>query len=888
MTISDIIKKQNDRVFIIDPECFIIFTGDSIDDNRPFIRIGNWINLPTKLIPQIENIIITDIIVGNPAFEQFNIDVNDLHLNRYIGNSHIVKKFLQFQKIFGLDLKNASIVDAEKDIPDISNVQSISDRDSFIGIFYSDGNFVIIHNDKELFNLKNVLENSLNDTKLNEIIDNSSNTIRYQGFGFLYLNNNPIFYKNNNFITYMFPHNYQCQFSDFEIAPKKVSAVINPSSNYIYLTNFLKWLNSVGGKLKIFSDDKDNISSVKKLFKNLSISHDSYTAMEYSHKSGLKIKNLNGTYNIKVDYIFSNNEELCDSNVTLVVIKGKTGIKKLINIPADGLLINCSIYEEVVMTLKQIKFPAAIVDDGSKFLNRINTLDYLIIRNNVQYDIIKIKQKDYVINFYLSILKILKPFQKNGTTVDESVLFEIVITEHQFDDDFELYNYLQFLRAIFKTTENRSLAAKVKEYYNRLALNKDFNLIFSGGIRSNLIISDCGFFDLINIGNTTIFSADMDTSLDQLIKLRSSTVFDKISVDRERLNNLLSLFNKNDDENIQKLMKSIDERKSVYKADINNEKHIEHFISITKTSNENINTVSSELSSNKPGNIIYISKTFFYKIRLTAINSLNFLKPLKKHVNGSSLKNTISHDDKKLPDSFGNKSKKLSNTDSNKIISLTDKTKLFFNQIIPAAFKKSLSAAKRNPITTVLITFVLLTVLSLLIIFFPTKDIVPKVKTITPEKDPVNITEIIEKPVTDSREGITELKIDNAPLITKYSIKVSNKDIYVFTNEIAELNGYSKIPYKEINLKNPDWIFPGNVFKLPSNGVIIVKEGDSIWAIAADILTKKHIEFYNLLEIILDNKKKNVPVNNDIEKLKALSFNDDHKQIISELENNGQ
>ena len=135
MDIHDIIKTDSDRIFIISPECYIIFTGDTLEDQQPFIRIGNSRNLPVRVIPLVENIIITDILLGNPVNEQFNIDVQYLPSNRYIGSRLVVQKYLDFQKLFNLNLENISIVDVEKDHPEFSRQKNISDRDSFIGVF---------------------------------------------------------------------------------------------------------------------------------------------------------------------------------------------------------------------------------------------------------------------------------------------------------------------------------------------------------------------------------------------------------------------------------------------------------------------------------------------------------------------------------------------------------------------------------------------------------------------------------------------------------------------------------------------------------------------------------------------------------------------------------
>ena len=158
MEIRDIIKSDSDRLFIVDPECYIIFTGETTDDIKPFIRIGNWNDMPVELVPLIENIIITDSLIGNPAHEQFNIEVRHLPENRYIGSRGIVQKFLNYQRTFGLDLTNASIVDIEKDLPELSKEKNISHKDQFIGVFYRNGNFKTLLNKNTIFDLNEVTD----------------------------------------------------------------------------------------------------------------------------------------------------------------------------------------------------------------------------------------------------------------------------------------------------------------------------------------------------------------------------------------------------------------------------------------------------------------------------------------------------------------------------------------------------------------------------------------------------------------------------------------------------------------------------------------------------------------------------------------------------------
>ncbi len=193
MELSDVIRQDGDRLFILDHDCYVIFTGDTTDDEKPFIRIGNWINLPVEIIPLIENIIVTDQLIGNPSYEQFNIDVNYLPTNRYIGSRLVVKRYLDFQKTFGLDLTNVSVVEIEKDIPEISKEKIISDRDSFIGVFYTNGDFQVTHNRRAIFNLKPRQGRYFDDPRILEPIPNRARSGPLRGSGFVVLQNNPLF-----------------------------------------------------------------------------------------------------------------------------------------------------------------------------------------------------------------------------------------------------------------------------------------------------------------------------------------------------------------------------------------------------------------------------------------------------------------------------------------------------------------------------------------------------------------------------------------------------------------------------------------------------------------------------------------------------------------------
>jgi hypothetical protein len=82
----------------------------------------------------------------------------------------------------------------------------------------------------------------------------------------------------------------------------------------------------------------------------------------------------------------------------------------------------------------------------------------------------------------------------------------------------------------------------------------------------------------------------------------------------------------------------------------------------------------------------------------------------------------------------------------------------------------------------------------------------------------------------------------------KYGMHIDGRAIFNYANEIAVFNGYSAFPYADYQKKNPHWIFPGNSFKLPNNGDVRVKKGDSLWSIAGVELRRREMAFYYALD----------------------------------------
>ena len=130
--------------------------------------------------------------------------------------------------------------------PEITAKSSISDKDSFIGILQR-RQFKIHHNKSDLFNLSESFKTSFSDIALNEKLAEISRKI--DGTGFFITEDNPVFFKQNTMVSYLFPSRYFEVFASLGINPKFISAIIHPSANYLNTSKFLKWKTTAVQKL---------------------------------------------------------------------------------------------------------------------------------------------------------------------------------------------------------------------------------------------------------------------------------------------------------------------------------------------------------------------------------------------------------------------------------------------------------------------------------------------------------------------------------------------------------------------------------------------------------------------------------------------------------------
>ncbi|MDH7553754.1 MAG: hypothetical protein QHH74_08870 [Spirochaetota bacterium] len=704
MELLDIIKNDDDRLFIISPECFIVFTGDSTDDEKPFIRIGNSLLLTPRIIPLIENIIITDLITGNPAWEQYNIDPRYLSSNRYIGSKLIVKRYLEFQKLFGLDLNNATIVDIEQDIPQLSKEQIISDRETFLGVFYTDSNFKILHNQKTMFDLKEIHQKYPGDVLVHSKLSEYSNKPRYAGCGFVITRGATIFYKNNSFSTVGIPSHYYSAFAQLQIDPANIRDVIITNTNSMPLIPLIKWKNAAGGRLRIFYDNDDEIKLLQKLFNQCTLHHKSSKNFVCDNPEGITIQNIASSHNC---IITIKNVKPATKDITIVYIHDPSGITQAIETAANLYIIDYEIYKKAAMLCASLS-PVIVVDSNREGVP-IKDVTYCIPSH--QYDV----------RYYLDEKKLLSDMLSCC-----SKEFAQAISDEDFDEIEKLltqelsphilYNCIQTLRVILHSTTNRDLYKRIEKILYKMQTRP-----LSDSYRYTIMLHNSyAYMTCQPVQVPQEYPFEAIEQLDEPSRPAPHTLPDicnRIIEDRKRLEMLLDLFYANNTE-IAK------EAKSIEKA-------------INKRKKESTQTPKLD-------------------------------------------------------------------------VSLITKEKL----------KKRLTVLKKAGIIVAGVAVAILIIVGSYHAFILYQ----------------------EKQERERQARYIEY------LTKKYTIHISDRDIFFYANDVAVKNGYSRIDIKSLKEKNPHWIYPGNRFILLDGEVVIVKPGDTLWGISERKLLTLNITFYTLLD----------------------------------------
>jgi hypothetical protein len=167
--------EPNKRVFRVDRDCYVIFTGFSALDEKPFIRIG-YSKYIEKFKQYISNAIIAAGYLSSLKEEIKQIETEEYETNFIVPES-IYNVVLKFIRPTSHHKVNVNVIDKQT-LEDYSSVlREISQKYKSYVLLYDNGNFAVTFSGKKIFDMFSAINRDLTTSKFLFLTSNKTTEI---------------------------------------------------------------------------------------------------------------------------------------------------------------------------------------------------------------------------------------------------------------------------------------------------------------------------------------------------------------------------------------------------------------------------------------------------------------------------------------------------------------------------------------------------------------------------------------------------------------------------------------------------------------------------------------------------------------------------------------
>ncbi len=801
-----------ERVFHIDRECYIIYLGSDPADYKPFLRIGTSRNLSEEIINSTYYIVITDSLTGNPLLEPENMNTANPHENRYVGDEKNLKDFFNFLRCFNIKTDGYPIRD---------NIQT--ENNKAVLYFYDDGNLELHYNKKSIFNLHRREKEDLHFIELAKKVKEQlkydplliDEKILKQKPGFFVINQRAGVVINGRLHFTGMPLNYFESIAKARIDPDTIESLIIDRAEELNedFINLLKRSLTTGKKLTVCISDAENkklINCTAELFnskKKICDTIDLYNreieldgVRIFSDQFSVRFDLTDG-YSITVEKKEPHSPKLQEKDGEYILNPGK----KTLTFYKNGTTFSIPVLENTVYQIEKDSPPSteelkSNIEKMFSFFRGVLT-DRDSSLANVLLTVFKTLPDTALIERQLSrIDRMIKKLPEGResyiilTTLVNSIIALLPETDNTKNLTKRLQKYSKRLKSNFERPGKKTPALNYVPVLGTI-YNLDIPLIIYRLTRDTLSRTDIVESEEISErissavygptpGSIPLFENEI-AKLGSLIKKlsisrvkKAASPAEQVSGEKPVKENLLPKEHKPGEHKLEHKL-DIEEKQpeSVTRTPYSEEKEIISGIDRGKTGKE---LKKSEKSKKRAGKKkIRVMLYTLPAIIVVAILIL-FLK------SGQFTGNTGQDQRAEQQTKLYLKNKK-------------DET-----HVKSAKKQEEENQSGKGEAFTALKT---------------------EGKKMQNEEPAPKETENSSGINTSEREKIEKF------LDLGY-VKLTILDIYKLTNKIAFENGYRRLYDPEELGRDPDWIYPGNVFKLPDGSRYIVKKGDTIWYIA--------------------------------------------------------
>lgn len=863
--ISSVETESIQRVFHLDRECYIIYTGSGPEDLKPFLRIGNKAHLDEELIANIGNIIVTDWYTGNPVYEQYNIDLEKNHQNCYVGDSIAVNNLINFLKSKGIQTNG------------FQKKVNIKDRENTAYIyFYKDGNIRAYYKKRLLFDLKerekkdgHFLQKTV---ELREIL--RSNPFRIEKDiidkqGFILTENNIFLFNHSRLLSCGIKQNFYEELVLSGIDPDLISTVITGNTDD-GLFNLLKRKKITSKEINIITDSPEIIESACRMFTFQSDNPLKYSVNTLSQEKSTK---SNGFFVKKKQ----NKREILinPENFPNIIAYGKEDKNEepgtiFIHPSLDSFTIYLL---ETSFKIKAYKNCCYVIHSDPPPLKELIE-DYLVepLRDidtisgkytstlNKQIDLFskEIKMGLSIPHASLRIKKLLKKIGKTGFYIENLAilntgeLIKLLIENEGYKKGFSPKGIKSL----------KKLMAKIDSFIRKLKGVPEIPLY------ANVFIGNGKPYIFYSYPSITGFKDGVKAHIQLRNEIQNAKLEDEKKYKKD-YQNLINLIN-----NLKKPLPGEKGKPVIKPSEVKSfEKERQKAVKLPPA--EITLPEVKGLQLKERFSRIFLKKVAKEKIPEETIPKKKILKKEKleteREIRGE--KTILRAREKRAPEPEKLESKKKTFIISVIII-------LFAALIIGLlSINRAGNIFKKSSQRIILEEKIKGEAItggekaSEGFIFHKAE----KSRT-TEEK----ITEMVKKEVSEGQVSKTQIPEEHYIIITV-------KDIFLLTNKIARDNGYKELNNQDEIGKDPNWIYPGNMFKLPDGNIYKVVKGDTLWYISYRYIRKQvdndYLQIMNILAKIDKNNYDKEYLLTLIEKLKEIkknSYSENFKKFIDE------
>ncbi len=269
MELENFSKDQQSRLFYIDQDCYVIYTGFHEHDEKPFLRLGYSNCLPDALFPHIQYSLVNDLVIGNLAEEKQVIveastlaEKKNLEKNQkkkgipvglqlfgnfkesfFLGNYQTIRNFEKYLGVSGLHFVSPKSFNRKplgfRRGKSAQLEQDASLRENVFAYFYENHNIRIAIKKKTIFDLKTRTLKDLNPLNEMQVMKNFTQNLHLAGmqFGVFWHKENIIVYDQSKYLLWIKEANHNPIESAFllHFFPKNLEAVVVPSASTDYL-----------------------------------------------------------------------------------------------------------------------------------------------------------------------------------------------------------------------------------------------------------------------------------------------------------------------------------------------------------------------------------------------------------------------------------------------------------------------------------------------------------------------------------------------------------------------------------------------------------------------------------------------------------------------------